>query len=175
MVSDCNQSSFKSKKEQIFILCSNNGKREHSVALSQIMVKIKSNVLLFAMVVRNKKQVSTFIFFSRFLECSQTRLQTFHFTSEQAQPTVALPSVPDLRPPNLFAIPFFVVNCSLTLLSKQHRGTYYYVLLRTTTYYYVLLRTTTYYYVLLRTTTYYYVLLRTTTYYYVLLRTTSSK
>lgn len=104
MVPDCNQSTFKSKKEQILILCSNNGKLVNSVALSQIMVKIKSNILLLSMVVCNKK----------------TRLQTFHFTSERVPSTLALPSVPDLQLPNLFVIAFFVVNYSLKLLSKQH-------------------------------------------------------
>ncbi len=73
MVSDCIQNSFKSKKSIIFHSRSNNGKRVHSVALSQIMVKIKSNILwylhflLFSILVcKRKASVTVKVLFFHF-------------------------------------------------------------------------------------------------------------
>ena len=104
MVLDYNQNSFKWKTDRIFNSRSNNGKREHSVALSQIMVK----------------HFVISLFFVAMVVCGSVS-KPFISPSEQAQPTVALLYyVPDLQPANLFVIPSFLSTAILKLLSKQH-------------------------------------------------------
>ena len=75
------------RRKKNFSSRSDRGKRVHSVALPQIMVKIKSvhHFVIHSFFIvfygpLQEKQMSTRFFFIAFLECMQTCLQTFHFT-----------------------------------------------------------------------------------------------
>ena len=127
------------KKERIFKSHSNIGKPMHSRALSQIMTKIKTNilwlrVLLLSRVVCNKKQNVSFIAFicsCNFVNVRRPISKPFTSPSEPAQPTVALPCVPDFAAAKLIYDSFFLLStpktapkdptvASTTSLAGQH-------------------------------------------------------